>query len=732
MAGDVTDVLDGITSTLPSGGERRPGQEEMARAVDRAIRRGRNLVVQAGTGTGKSLGYLVPAALSGRTVVVATATKALQDQLADKDLPRIVDSMPPGEAPTFAVLKGRSNYLCLQRAAEVGPGGRQPELAPPDGIEAGAGAPGNEVLPGHEQLELLGIGEPDPGAGRAGAGRAGAGRAGAGAGATADRRMPGADDGGTRSLPSSGLGRTATSSDAFGIGGQGIGGQGIGGQVRRILDWARTTETGDRAELSFEPTPTAWAAVSISARDCPGAFRCPSGNQCFAERARARAAESDIIVVNTHLYGAHLASGGAVLPPHDVVVFDEAHEVEAVMTDSLGSEVGSGRIRALATQARSLLPSSADRDADAVLEAATALDAALGLWAGQRVPPGELAPDNQDALAVAVQRALRRVERLVDALRASGDRDGSGRDDPDGDARARRDRTVLAGGHLVDDLNHLTAIGDDEVAWVDDAGRSPTLRVSPIEVGPILAESLWPERTAILTSATVPPGLAHRLGLPPDDTDEIDVGSPFDYEHHALLYVAADLPDRRSPQAEGAIADSMAALIEAAGGRTLALFTSWRAMHAAAEAVRERIPFTLLVQGDLPKPALTEAFRSDPETCLFATMGFWQGVDVPGRSLSLVTIDRIPFPRPDDPVLQARRDRAGPSAFRTVDLPRAATLLAQGVGRLVRTSSDRGVVAVLDSRLAKAGYRKELLGILPPMRRTTSLADATSFLAGLD
>ena len=717
MAGDVTDVLDDITSTLPSGGERRPGQEEMARAVDRAIRRGRNLVVQAGTGTGKSLGYLVPAALSGRTVVVATATKALQDQLADKDLPRIVDSMPPGEAPTFAVLKGRSNYLCLQRAAEVGPGGRQPELAPPDGADAGAGAPGDEILPGHEQLELLGIGEPDLGAGRAGAS------------ATAHRRRPGADAGGTRSLPPSRPGRTGEShsSDAFGIGGQGI-----GGQVRRILDWARTTETGDRAELSFEPTPTAWAAVSISARDCPGAFRCPSGNQCFAERARARAAESDIIVVNTHLYGAHLASGGAVLPPHDVVVFDEAHEVEAVMTDSLGSEVGSGRIRALATQARSLLPSSADRDADAVLEAATALDAALGPWAGRRVPPGELAPDNQDALAVAVQRALRRVERLVDALRASGDRDGSGRDDPDGDARARRDRTVLAGGHLVDDLNHLTAIGDDEVAWVDDAGRSPTLRISPIEVGPILAESLWPERTAILTSATVPPGLAHRLGLPPDDTDEIDVGSPFDYEHHALLYVAADLPDRRSPQAEGAIAQTMAALIEAAGGRTLALFTSWRAMHAAADAVRERIPFALLVQGDLPKPALTEAFRSDPETCLFATMGFWQGVDVPGRSLSLVTIDRIPFPRPDDPVLQARRDRAGPSAFRTVDLPRAATLLAQGVGRLVRTSSDRGVVAVLDSRLAKAGYRKELLGILPPMRRTTSLADATSFLAGLD
>ena len=665
MVDDVTAALAGITAALPAGGEHRPGQEAMARAVGQAIARGRHLVVQAGTGTGKSLGYLVPAALSGRTVVVATATKALQDQLAEQDLPRIVAGLGPGAGLTFAVLKGRSNYLCRQRAAEVG--------------EAGAV---------HEQLELVPSGDRVPGGDRVPSGdRAGA--------ATAGEEPPG-----------------------------------IGAQVRRLLAWAETTETGDRAELSFEPAARAWAAVSISARDCPGAYRCPSGDSCFAERARARAADSDIVVVNTHLYGAHLASGGAVLPDHDVVVFDEAHEIEAVMTDSLGSEVSSGRIRALATQARTLLPGAAGAEVDDVLEAASLVDDALAPWVGRRVAPEVLATGSDAPLGLAVERALRRLERLVASLRRV-DGGGDGDRNDGGDARARRDRAVLAGGHLIDDLAHLAGLSDDEVAWVEDAPRSATLRVSPIEVGPILAEHLWPDHTGVLTSATVPPGLAGRLGLPAPDTDEIDVGSPFDYRHHALLYVAAHLPDRRTPDAEAAIADTMAALIDAAGGRTLALFTSWRAMHAAADAVRQRVPHRLLVQGDLPKSALTDAFRAETETCLFATMGFWQGVDVPGPSLSLVTIDRIPFPRPDDPVLQARRERAGGAAFRQVDLPRAATLLAQGVGRLVRSATDRGVVAVLDSRLATARYRAELLGGLPPMRRTVKLDEVLAFLRGL-
>ena len=274
----------------------------------------------------------------------------------------------------------------------------------------------------------------------------------------------------------------------------------------------------------------------------------------------------------------------------------------------------------------------------------------------------------------------------------------------------------------------LAALSDDDVAWVDGGARAPSLRVSPIDVGPLLAEQLWGTVTGILTSATVPVGLTERLGLPAGGSDELDVGSPFDYRDHALLYVARSLPDRRRPESEPALHDELSTLIAAAGGRTLALFTSWRAMNAAVDALRDRLDVPVLAQSDLPKPLLVEAFRDDESACLFATLGFWQGVDIPGRTLSLVTIDRIPFPRPDEPVLQARRDRAGAAAFSTVDLPRAGTLLAQGAGRLIRSASDRGVVAVFDNRLATAGYRGALLARVPPMRRTLDRAEVVAFL----
>jgi ATP-dependent DNA helicase DinG len=329
------------------------------------------------------------------------------------------------------------------------------------------------------------------------------------------------------------------------------------------------------------------------------------------------------------------------------------------------------------------------------------------------------------SLGEVVALADGRVSRLVGALRDAG-RDGA---DAGSDAdTARRDRAVLAAGHLTDDLRALGTLDQDQVAWVDGGARNPVLRVSPIEVGPILSERLWGDVSAVLTSATVPLGLAGRLGLDPDGTEELDVGSPFDYEDHAMLYVAKSLPDRRRPEAEPALIEELVTLMTAAGGRTLALFTSWRAMTKAVEEIRERVPFPVLAQSDLPKPALVEAFRSDEATCLFATLGFWQGVDVPGRTLSLVTIDRIPFPRPDEPVLQARRDRAGDRAFRLVDLPRAGTLLAQGAGRLIRSTGDRGVVAVLDSRLATASYRSELLARVPPMRRSIDRDDVVRFL----
>ena len=675
-ASEVQRALAKVTRALGSGAEERPGQAAMAQAVAAAIATRRHLAVQAGTGTGKSLAYLVPAVTSGERVVVATATKALQDQLATKDLPAVARGLR--RPVSFAVLKGRSNYLCLERAAEVS-GGVQQELAADIPDAADAAGPGDRAGPEHGES-----------------------------------------------------GRLAD-------------------QVRRLLAWAGTTGTGDRADLPFEPHPRAWAMLSVGPSECPGAHRCPEGPRCFAEKARARACESEVVVVNTHLYGAHLASGGAVLPEHEVVVFDEAHELEEVMTASLGVDLGPGRLAALHGAARPLLAPDDVPGAD-LGELADRLRAQLAERVGRRVlsggattGPQEAAPagpgprgrepaffepprsgrepEAQDAdadLRALLELVTARVERLRALVLAT---------DAGGDVGGRRARVLAAAGHLGDDLARLAAPGPDDVAWVDGNARSPLLRLSPIDVGPALAATLWGSVTAVLTSATLPPRLEERVGMAPGEVDRVDVGSPFDYCTHSLLYVARHLPDRRRPEAEAAIVDELSALIEAAGGRTLALFTSYRAMEAAASALRPRLPYPLLVQGDLPKGRLLGTFAGDEASCLFATLGFWQGVDVPGRALSLVTLDRLPFGRPDHPLLEARRARAGDAAFALVDLPRAATLLAQGVGRLIRSGSDHGVVAVLDPRLATAGYRKVLLAGLPPMRRTVERADVEAFFA---
>jgi ATP-dependent DNA helicase DinG len=594
----------------------------MAEAVARAIGSSRHLVISAGTGTGKSMAYLVPTLLSGKRVVVATATKALQDQLATNDLPFLRRHL--GLPFSYALLKGRANYLCRQRAAEVAGGGAQGSF---DELDEGVGP--------------------------------------------------------------------------------------VGRDVRRLLEWAGRSATGDRSELAFEPRPRAWAALSVGPAECPGRARCPSGDVCFSEAARDKAAASDLVVVNMHLYVAHLASGGKLLPPHEVVVFDEAHEVEDVATDGLGVELGPWRLRALGRRARGLL----GRDGDAgsrLEEAGDVLAAALAPLAGRRLPD-ELPAE----LAAALSVTETRLSQVHSALRQLND----------DERQAPASRALQAAGHLADDLAAARRPDPDRASWVEDQPSGPALRLAPIEVGPILARSCWPEVTAVLTSATVPPGLASRLGLPPERTDQLEVGSPFPYASHALLYCPVQLPDPRRPASPQATHEELRRLIQAAGGRTLALFTSFRAMHAAVTALRERLPFRILVQGELPKPALVSAFAEEESACLFATMGFWQGLDVPGPTLSLVTIDRVPFPRPDDPLFEARRERAGPAAFQLVDLPRAATLLAQGAGRLIRSSRDRGVVAVLDPRLGTARYRWDLVRALPPMARTRHRAEAEAFLA---
>jgi len=617
-------ALAKLAEAVP-GGERRAPQEVMATEVADAISKQRHLLVQAGTGTGKSWAYLVPAILAGQRTVVATATKALQDQLAGKDLPFLQEHLDrPFE---FAVLKGRSNYVCVQRIAEI----------------SGAG-----------QLALDGL---------------------------ADRASP--------------------------------------SELSALKLWAATTPTGDRAELSAEPSPQAWAAVSVSAQECPGARKCPSGDACFAEAARRKAGEADVTVVNLHLLGLDLATDGAILPDHDLVVVDEAHQLEDIVSDTCGFELSAGRFQNLARSVRAILddPTTVDE----VESSATTLTTALSEHVGRRLR-GEPHPDIQDALATI--RA--RLDRTATALRKI----------PDGssdDVKTRKERAVQLTGHLQADVSLAGSVPEGSVAWVEGPDSNPRLRVAPLDVSELLRASLWDAGPVVLTSATLPPGMSERLGLTGDDHKAIDVGSPFDYEDHGLLYCATHIPDPRDGGYEAAVHQELRALITAAGGRTLGLFTSYRAMDAAVAALKDDLPGPLLSQRDMPKPALVAAFAEDPTASLFATMGFWQGIDVPGPTLSLVTIDKLPFPRPDEPLLQARREQAKAEAFRTIDLPRTATMLAQGAGRLIRSQTDRGVVAVLDSRLAKArSYRWILLDALPPFPRTKDRAEVEAFLKAID
>ncbi|HEV3353355.1 MAG TPA: ATP-dependent DNA helicase [Acidimicrobiales bacterium] len=612
----VAEALERVVAALPGGGEARRGQLEMAEAVESVFGDGGQLVVQAGTGTGKGLAYLVPAILSGKTTVVATATKALQDQLANKDLPFLQEHL--GKRFEFAVVKGRANYLCLQRAVEIGSG--------------------------DEQLVLDDVREDEHGA--------------------------------------------------------------FGQELLRLLKWAKTSKTGDRAELDFEPRARAWAQLSVSARECPGAVKCPQGESCFAEGAHQRAAAADVIVVNTHLYATHLAVGGWLLPEHEAVVFDEAHALEDIAASAFGIELTEGRFTALGRSIRA----NAAEAADAVEAAGARLADALDAYRGRRVSAAELErPLNAAGEAArAAQAAAREAENDEN----------------------KRTRVLKAATTLIEDVAAVQSANEGAVVWIESGGP-PTLRLAPIDVAHLFAERLWENvPTAVLTSATVPSNLPARLGLPATNR-QLSVDSPFDYENQSLLYCATHLPDPRKPEYEAAMHEELWALIKAAGGRTLALFTSWRAMRAAAEAVAPTVPYRVLTQDELPKPALLTAFSTDETSCLFATMGFWQGVDVPGAALSLLVIDKLPFSRPDEPLMQARRDRAGAAAFRTVDLPRAASLLAQGAGRLIRSTADRGVVAVLDSRLATAGYRWELIQALPPMRRTKERPEVERFLESL-
>jgi ATP-dependent DNA helicase DinG len=449
--------------------------------------------------------------------------------------------------------------------------------------------------------------------------------------------------------------------------------------------------------------------------------------------------------VNLHLLGADLRCGGEVLPEHDALVVDEAHELEDVLAASLGVDVSPGRLRALASSARGALTAAGRRAqrgddtaparaVESVLGVAARFEELLAEGEDRRLPPG-LGGEIGEQVTLMVDRLERLGVELRRASDASGGPGGVGGQGGagtalGGDAAQRCLRALLGVDRCREELAACISAGGDEVVWVT-GGIRPAMHSAPLDVSEAMSAQVFSAMPVVLTSATLPRGLAVRMGAPSDSTAELDVGSPFAYKAHGLLYCAASLPDRRRPEAEPAIHDEIEALVLAAGGRTLALFTSRRAMTLAAEVLAGRLPWPVLVQGELPKAALLEALSSQSAACLFATMSFWQGVDVPGPALTLVIIDRIPFPRPDDPLMAARREAAGRAGFQQVDLPRAATLLAQGAGRLIRTATDRGVVAVLDPRLAKASYGPTLVKALPPMRRTRDRAEAEAFLRGI-
>jgi ATP-dependent DNA helicase DinG len=590
--------------------ERRPEQAALAAAVDRALATGEHLVAEAGTGVGKSLAYLVPALESGLRVVVATATKALQEQLLAKDVP--VAAKVVGREVRVAVLKGRQNYLCRRQLQ-----GFQPFLLA-DGRDGRAW----EAMQG----------------------------------------------------------------------------------------WLDTTETGDRAELELEPSEGLWAELAVGADRC-GGRRCPFVSACFAEAARDRAAEADLIVVNHALYFAHVASGGGVLPEHDAVVFDEAHRLEESAASWLGGRVSRHALRRLALdveracrEAERPVPG---RELDRVERAGERLLRAVAPRSGRRrvrEPPAEPALVLVDALG-----------DLAAALHGESE---------DLDGLSRRALGLAAQTEAC-----LEPDAQERVVWAEP----DALAWAPVDVSSELRARLWEDGpTAILVSATLTTGddarfVRRRLGV--DDARETVVGSPYDFAGQSLLYLPRAMPDPRSDDFVARAADEIVSLLALSEGRALVLTSSYRALDAYRERIRDRVPYDVLVQGEAPRERLLARFREDVASVLLATSTFWQGVDVPGESLSLLVIDKLPFSAPGDPLHEARCEaveRAGGDWFRDYALPTAMLQLRQGFGRLIRGHADRGVVAILDPRLRTRGYGRAFLAALP---RCPIVEDATAVAA---
>ena len=656
------------------GGSDRPGQHAMADAVALSLADGRHLLVQAGTGTGKSLGYLAPALVwltehPGERIVVATATLALQAQLANADIPAALDAVEhvTGQRPDFAVLKGRSNYACLLRVRDGGT---------------------------TEQGALISAGD---------------------LAATA---------------------RTSPAADSA-----------LGAEVLALREWAEDqAATGGVADRDDAPTHSdrAWHQVSVPARECLGAQRCPQGDACLVEVSRDRARSAGLVVTNHALLAIDAMQGGTAVPEHLAVIVDEAHELVARVTGAASGELSPQQVERVGRRAVTFL---SDETALDLLESADELRTALD------ESPLERVEDPSSTFVAAAQRVRAAARAAVSGLT-------TGSDKPSPEQR----QAAAAVGEVLDVAERMAALSAYDVVWVSERERSGReARVAPLSVAGLMRSSVFGERTVVLTSATLKLGddfgpSAGSLGLRAQDRDDssvpyvpasgedesaadvvpwrgLDVGSPFDYRHQAIRYVARTLP---TPGREGMpkeVLDEIAELVWAAGGRTLGLFSSRRAAETAAVHVRRQLPkMTVLCQGDAQLSELTRRFSAEETTSLFGTLSLWQGVDVPGATCQLVIIDRIPFPRPDEPLTLARQKAvadAGGNGFMSVAATHAALLLAQGSGRLVRRSSDRGVVAVLDPRLVTARYGSFLRASMPDMWETTDREIAVGALRRL-
>jgi len=617
-----------------AGYEHRPAQIAMGKLVNRGFLEHVHVMVEAGTGTGKSYGYLVPALLSGQRIVISTATLALQEQLLTKDIPLVLAVLD--SAARVVQLKGRSNYLCRDKLEQL-----------------------------RSRLVLA-------------------------------------------------------QSDAD----------------RRLFGWADRTATGDRAELDFVPSEPLWREVDADADDClMDACEFFGPERCHMMHAREAARHADIVVVNHALFFSDLAVGGGIIPPYAYAVLDEAHQIEDWATAAFTSSISRASIGRL--QAKLARAYIVDEILSAALaQAANEFCTALGRTGGARYAFEENGPALE--LLEPLQRALYRVENWVAEKWAAASQFPQA---PEESLKRRRDlilRSIVAQTQTIE-RQRLT--GEDWISWVERADERRDLwaaHCAPASVAGLLRELLFEKtRSIVMTSATISTGgdfayLRRQVGLETSAVDELVLESPFDFQRQAMLYLPPERLNPKRPDFATQVVPVIARILEATGGRAFVLFTSLSMMQAVGRTLGPTLPFPVRIQGDLPKGALLRWFRDEDAAVLFATSSFWEGVDVIGSALSCVIIDRLPFPPPDDPIIAARSRLLvgdGRDPFTSLMIPAAITKLKQGLGRLIRSASDKGLMCILDGRLESMWYGQRILEALPPARRVHSLTDVRQFLA---